>query len=225
MPKSSEKFGNRGMRLNKGRGCLVGLTLGRFWPLAPLALTPTVPPVTPRGGGGATIDDCCEAALKLGGGRGGLGGPGGKGAWGGRSGPPGRPRPPMAVVGPLNGLPLVFWGLGMIVDVKMVGFPAFWLLFNGGGKLDSGRSCSLETPPEVPLPTPGVAELEIVSPKLLMPAPMLPKKPGACRVSDSMKKFWWGGLACWPLGLPSGFRAFKTNEHWVLQMLSLLTAS
>ena len=53
--------------------------------------------------------------------------------------------------------------------------------------------------------------------------PMFPKKPGAWRVSDSMKKFWCG--RAWPVAVPSGFSAFSTKEHWVLQILSRLTAS
>ena len=58
---------------------------------------------------------------------------------------------------------------------------------------------------------------------LLMTWPMFPKKPGAWRVSDSMKKFWCG--RAWPVAVPSGFSAFSTKEHWVLQILSRLTAS
>ena len=213
MPKSSEKFGNRGMILNKGRGCLVGFTPPWTWP--PLTTPGAFPPtpgawlaLLPVGGGGATIELCCDAALKLGGGLGGRGGPGGKGAWGGKGGPPGLPRPPMAEVGPRKGL---FW-LGMIV-VTGLPFPGGTFpvcgVFKGGGKFVSGKSCSPET-----------AEISEAS-KLFMPWPMLPKKPGACKVSDSMKKFWCGRAS----GLPSGLRAFSTNEHWVLQMLSRLTAS
>ena len=72
MPKSSEKFGKRGIRLKRGRGCLVGITCGMpgtCWPLlppgadptCPLALPPTFAPTPPGGmggGGGATIEDC-----------------------------------------------------------------------------------------------------------------------------------------------------------------------
>ena len=46
------------------------------------------------------------------------------------------------------------------------------------------------------------------------------KNPGACSVSDSMKKLGVG-LAPPPLGS----KALRTKEHCVLQMLSLLTAS
>lgn len=50
---------------------------------------------------------------------------------------------------------------------------------------------------------------------------MLPKNPGACRVSDSMKKFGRGT----PPAPPEGSNALRTKEHCVLQMLSRLTAS
>jgi len=62
-------------------------------------------------------------------------------------------------------------------------------------------------------------------PGLLLPLSictlMLPKNPGACRVSDSMKKFGRGT----PPAPPAGSSAFRTKEHCVLQMLSRLTAS
>ena len=89
MPKSSEKFGKRGIRLKRGRGCLVGITCGMpgtCWPLlppgadptCPLALPPTFAPTPPGGmggGGGATIEDCVPELLKPGGRGGGRGGP------------------------------------------------------------------------------------------------------------------------------------------------------
>ena len=99
MPKSSEKFGKRGIRLKRGRGCRVGITPpGRppgccGWPLLPptappgpvcCLLTPTPPGVPPMptgptppggiGGGGGGDIEADVPGLKpvgLGGGRGG----------------------------------------------------------------------------------------------------------------------------------------------------------
>ena len=185
MPNSSEKLGNLGIKLNSGRGFLVGLTFWTGWPP-----TPGVEG-DPGGGGGAIL--LLWAALRTaGGGRGARGGAGGNsgvpGGGGGKGGPPGRPKPPRAVVG-LKGLPLFCCCCGITVE----------LVTTTTGPL------RLSTGSRVTTPLLGTSSS---------------KNPGAWRVSDSIKKFWLG--LCPP---PLGSNALRTKEHWVLQILSLLTAS
>ena len=182
MPNSSEKLGNLGIKLNSGRGFLVGLTFWTGWPP-----TPGVEG-DPGGGGGAIL--LLWAALRTAGGLGARGGAGGNsgapGGGGGRGGPPGRPKPPRAVVG-LKGLPFCCCG----ITVELV-------TTTGPFRLSTGSRVT---------PLLGTSSS---------------KNPGAWRVSDSMKKFWCPGLCPPP---PFGSNALRTKEHWVLQILSLLTAS
>lgn len=202
------------MRLKSGRPCLLGTAPWLCWPPDPLAELTAVFPTEGGallggigGGKGGTMPVWALFWGKFGG-RGGLGG---KGAFGGKGGEaPGRPKPPRAVLGPLKGvvgiLPLTFC-CGMTVEVKIVALGGWGGWFPGTCKLDSGLSRISES----------CSGSSCVSE---MP-PMFPKNPGAWRVSE--KKFWCGRT--WPVAAPSGLSAFSTKEHWVLQILSRLTAS
>ena len=159
------------------------------------------------GGGGATIE-APEAALRvgLGGLGGGPGGPGGNCGAMGRSGPVGglKQKEKKKIICKLASLIAFLTPCRRLAYLK--GLPLLLLLPVLCFKLDSGKLSGL---------TRGLLPLSLIC------TLMLPKNPGACRVSDSMKKFGRGT----PPAPPAGSSAFRTKEHCVLQMLSRLTAS